>query len=194
MAKEEEEEETAAAMASVTGHCIWFHGKWALSYSWVEIVKISRGYPPLNWIAATCVYPPSFSSIHPSRSLLLRLSPLTHSLALFVAAGAQLRRFISTLRARSRAHSLAMRRSRRKRSRSARSPPPPARRKTQPRRNAEFHRRRDEEGRENGVFRGFDRARLGRFLFTTSSLGRDRRTKIFKRVPPRLVPTNLVEI
>lgn len=58
----EAEEVTATAMASVTGHCIWFHAKWALSYSWVEIVKISRGYPPLNWIAATCVYPLSSSS------------------------------------------------------------------------------------------------------------------------------------
>lgn len=42
-------------MPSVTGHRIWFHGRCtAPSYSCVEIVKISRGYPPLNWIAATC--------------------------------------------------------------------------------------------------------------------------------------------
>lgn len=62
-----------AAMASVTGHCIWFHAKWALSYSWVEIVKISRGYPPLNWIAATCVYPLSSCSRSLSVSLSLTL-------------------------------------------------------------------------------------------------------------------------
>lgn len=45
----------STAMPSVTGHRIWFHGRCtAPSYSCVEIVKISRGYPPLNWIAATC--------------------------------------------------------------------------------------------------------------------------------------------
>lgn len=39
-------------------HRIWFHGRCtAPSYSCVEIVKISRGYPPLNWIAATCALP-----------------------------------------------------------------------------------------------------------------------------------------
>jgi len=90
--------------------------------AWISAAKLDCSYLRLS--SVLLVYPSL------SRSLLLRLSTLTHSLALFVAAGAQLRRFISTLRARSCAHSLAMRRSRRKRSRSAR-PPPPARRKTQ---------------------------------------------------------------
>lgn len=52
-------------MPSVTGHRIWFHGRCtAPSYSCVEIVKISRGYPPLNWIAATCGLSLSLSSPH----------------------------------------------------------------------------------------------------------------------------------
>lgn len=49
-----ERQQGSTAMPSVTGHRIWFHGRCPLSYSCVEIVKISRGYPPLNWIAATC--------------------------------------------------------------------------------------------------------------------------------------------
>lgn len=57
----------STAMPSVTGHRIWFHGRCtAPSYSCVEIVKISRGYPPLNWIAATCSL---FLSLSRSRSL-----------------------------------------------------------------------------------------------------------------------------
>lgn len=59
----------STAMPSVTGHRIWFHGRCtAPSYSCVEIVKISRGYPPLNWIAATC-------SLFLSLSLSLFLAP-----------------------------------------------------------------------------------------------------------------------
>jgi len=102
----------AAAMASVTGHCIWFHGKWAQSYSWVEIVKISRGYPPLNWIAATCVYPLSSSSVRLSLSLsraLFALSPSTHSPAFLCRGNCAV---LFRLYSRARALSLATRRSR----------------------------------------------------------------------------------
>lgn len=45
-------------------HRIWFHGRCtAPSYSCVEIVKISRGYPPLNWIAATCALPTTRTTV-----------------------------------------------------------------------------------------------------------------------------------
>lgn len=67
-----ERQHRSTAMPSVTGHRIWFHGRCPLSYSCVEIVKISRGYPPLNWIAATCSL--SFPlSLPPVKTVLLCL-------------------------------------------------------------------------------------------------------------------------
>lgn len=63
---ESSDDQRSTAMPSVTGHRIWFHGRCAApSYSCVEIVKISRGYPPLNWIAATCSLSLSLSASPP---------------------------------------------------------------------------------------------------------------------------------
>jgi len=172
----------AAAMASVTGHCIWFHGKWAQSYSWVEIVKISRGYPPLNWIAATCVYPLSSSSVRLSLSLSLARAFCIVPFDSFpcVSLSRQLRRFISTLLTRSRAlvSDATIARTRRNR----RSP---ARRKKQARRNAaKFHRGEREEDRENGASpRGFARATPETlFFFMSLKFQKSRRVNSYSRI------------
>lgn len=74
---ESSDDQRSTAMPSVTGHRIWFHGRCAApSYSCVEIVKISRGYPPLNWIAATCSLSLSLPPHHSYVSLCLRFGLL----------------------------------------------------------------------------------------------------------------------